>query len=270
MNENPNVWDEAPGPYDVVGDVHGCIDELGDLLFDLGYVDDAAGGVSHPDGRVLVFLGDLADRGPGSFEVWRLVLASIESGAARFVPGNHDAKLVRYLQGRNVRVTHGFEETVRQFNNLPNDEREHLREAIVEMVLDSPPYRIFDGGKLVVAHAGLEEWMIGSVTREISIFARYGEPTGEYTALGLPIRRDWVRTYTGDPLIVYGHTPTPEPVIFNNTTNIDQGCVFGGALTAFRYPELETVSIPARRTYAHPSMADRAADHSYPLLTTDD
>lgn len=263
MNENPNVWDDTPGPHDIVGDVHGCIDELSDLLSELGYVEDAAGGVIHPGGRTLVFLGDLADRGPGSFQVWRLALASIASGGARFVPGNHEAVLVRYLQGRHVRLIYGFEETVRQFNDLPEEEQEWLREAILETVLDSPPYRIFDDGKLVAVHAGIDEWMIGSVTREISIFARYGEPTGEYTALGLPVRRDWVRGYRGDPLIVYGHTPTLEPVFVNNTINIDQGCVFGGALTALRYPELETVTIPARHTYAHPSMADRAADRSY-------
>lgn len=264
MNENPNVWDDTPGPFDVIGDVHGCIDELRDLLAELGYAEDSDGGVIHPGGRTLIFLGDLADRGPGSFEVWRLALASIANGTARFVPGNHEAVLVRYLQGRHVRMIYGFEETVRQFNDLPEDEREHLREAIVDTVLDSPPYRIFDDGKLIAVHAGLDEWMIGSVTREISIFARYGEPTGEYTALGLPIRRDWVRTYQGESLIVYGHTPTPEPAIINNTINIDQGCVYGGALTAFRYPELEAVTIPARHIYAQPSMADRAADRSYP------
>lgn len=260
MNQNPNVHDDTPPPYDIVGDVHGCIDELLELLDRLGYRVEPGGVITHPEGRTLVFIGDLADRGPDSVAVWRLALASFGAGTALMAPGNHEAKLVRYLQGRGVKITRGLETTVRQFRTLPDEEYEELSRQIVETVLDLPSYRIFDDGRLIVAHAGIEEPMIGHVTREISIFARYGEPTGEYTALGLPIRRDWARTYRGDALVIYGHTPVIEPDWRNNTVNIDQGCCFGGALTALRYPERELVSVPARRTYADPTMTVREAD----------
>jgi protein phosphatase len=260
-----NVWDAAPPPYDIIGDVHGCIEELRELLDLLGY--RAVGtsvqpdAVHHPYGRTLIFVGDLNDRGPGSMAVWRLALASIAAGNARVLPGNHDSKFARYLMGRNVQFTprDGLATTVREFLELPEEERVQLGAAIGRLLAESPPYRVFDGGRLVVAHAGLEEAMIGKVNRKISIFARYGEPTGEFTADGLPIRRDWAATYRGKPLIVYGHTPVSVAQFRNNTINIDTGCVFGGALTALSYPELKLVSVPARRVYAEPAMVVRTS-----------
>lgn len=258
LAHNPHVDDPTPPPYDIVGDVHGCIDELRELLELLGYrLADGGPGVRHPGGRTLVFIGDLNDRGPGSVAVWQLALASIAAGAARFVPGNHDSKFTRYLQGRPVQLSHGLAETVRQFYALPEDERERLRQAVIDLMIASPPYRVFDGGRLVVAHAGVEEDMIGHVDTRISAFARWGDPTGEYSAYGFPIRRDWAAEYRGPALVVYGHTPTPRAVFRNNTINIDQGCAFGGRLTALRYPELELVDVPARKVYATPSMAER-------------
>jgi len=270
LNEQAQVTDETPPPYDLIGDVHGCIDELRELLAVLGYVEDAHSGVWHPDGRTLIFLGDLADRGPGGLQVWRLVLAGLEHGVARFVPGNHDSKLARYFQGRDVRISHGFEQSVRELAALPVGERTLLADLICRTILDAPPYLLLDRDRLVAAHAGVEEWMIGGNSRQISIFARFGEKTGEHNALGLPLRRDWAGTYQGRPLIVYGHTPTPEPVFRNNTVNIDQGCAFGGRLTALRYPELATVSVPARRVYAHPSMAEQMALLTNAALAADD
>jgi protein phosphatase len=270
LNEHAQVTDETPPPYDLIGDVHGCINELRELLDALGYVAENRGGVWHPDGRTLIFLGDLADRGPGGLEVWRLVLGSLEHGIARFVPGNHDSKLARYLEGRDVRISHGFEQTVRELAALPAAERALLADVIHRTVLDAPPYLLLDQGRLGAAHAGVEEWMVGGNSRQISIFARFGEKTGEYNALGLPLRRDWADAYRGMPLIVYGHTPTPEPVFRNNTINIDQGCAFGGRLTALRYPELETVSVPAQRVYARPSMAEQIALLTNAALAADD
>jgi protein phosphatase len=258
MAHNPNVHDPTPPPYDIVGDVHGCIDELRDLLDRLGYRPaEHSPGVVHPLGRTLVLVGDLNDRGPGSVAVWQLALATVASGAARFLPGNHDSKFTRYLQGRQVQLSHGLAETVREFYALPAAEREHFRQAVIDLMITNPPYRIFDGGRLIVAHAGLEEWMIGQVDTRISAFARWGEPTGEYNEYGFPIRRDWAADYRGSALIVYGHTPTPVATFRNNTINIDQGCAFGGELTALRYPELELVGVLARRVYATPSMAER-------------
>lgn len=259
MNDNHDVVDETPPPFDLIGDVHGCIDELGELLELLGYLPAGVGGVHHPAGRTLIFLGDLADRGPGGLAVWRLVLASLSSGAARFVPGNHDAKLARYIRGHYVPISHGFEQTAAELRALPLLERAQLSEAILETILASPPYLLLDEGRLVAVHAGLKARMIGQLNREISFFARFGEKTGEHNALGLPVRRDWAESYRAAPLIVYGHTPTQTPVLRNNTINIDQGCAFGGQLTALRYPELETVSMPAHGLYARPSMVEQAA-----------
>ncbi|MBA2454782.1 MAG: metallophosphoesterase [Chloroflexia bacterium] len=259
MNDNPNVSNGTPPPYDIVGDVHGCIDELRELLNELGYVDNDKGGVRHPAGRTLVFVGDLADRGPANMAVWKLALASIESGAALLAPGNHDNKFARYLMGRNVQHTHGLEGTVREYRALPQREQKALSRAVLRLVVDGPPYLVLDNGNLVVAHAGLEAWMIGKVNKRISSFARYGEQTGELTATGLPVRRDWANAYRGKPLIVYGHTPVATPEFRNNTINIDQGCAFGGGLTALRYPERELVTVSARRVYAPPSMVERSA-----------
>jgi diadenosine tetraphosphatase ApaH/serine/threonine PP2A family protein phosphatase len=257
VNENPNVERDIPPPYDLIGDVHGCIDELTELLNRLGYHDAPAGGVEHPAGRTLVFVGDLADRGPGNMPVWKLALATVEAGNAIVTPGNHDRKFARYLMGRNVVLNHGLELTAREYRAMPPREQRALRHGVQRLVLDGPPYAILDGGNLVVAHAGIEEWMIGKTTEGVVAFVRYGEKTGELTPEGLPIRRDWAAEYRGRPLVVYGHTPTPVAAFRNNTINIDQGCAFGGSLSALRYPERDIVTVPARRVYAPPSMRER-------------
>lgn len=258
MTENPNVFRRTPPPYDIIGDVHGCYDELRDLLHTLGYVDAPDGSVWHPDGRTLVFVGDLADRGPRNMAVWKLALRGIETEAVIVTPGNHDNKFARYLTGRNVQLTYGLEGTVREYRALPRREQKFIRWGVQRLVLDGPPYAILDGGDLVVAHAGIEEWMIGDVSPRIVSFVRYGEQTGERTPEGFPIRRDWAADYRGSAMVVYGHTPMLVAEFRNNTINIDQGCAFGGSLTALRYPELELVSVPARRVYAPPSMQERS------------
>lgn len=253
-----DVHDPAPPPYDIVGDIHGCLAEFHELLALLGYRQfTPTGAVQHPQGRLLVFVGDLNDRGPASVATWQLALASIAAGTARFVPGNHDSKFTRYLQGRPVQLTHGLAETVAEYLALPCRERDRFRHAVLELMTTSPPYRVFDDGRLVVAHAGLEEWMIGQVDSNISRFARWGDPTGDVNEYGHPVRRDWAAGYTGRALVVYGHTPAPVAEFRNNTIDIDTGCSFGGSLTALRYPELELVSVPAHRVYATPSMAER-------------
>lgn len=100
-----------PGPFDIIGDVHGCRSELTELLIRLGYTrSDAAW--SHPEGRRAVFLGDLVDRGPDSPGVLGLVMDMVASGNALCVQGNHDNKLERKLAGRDVKVNHGMAETL--------------------------------------------------------------------------------------------------------------------------------------------------------------
>lgn len=247
---------EESGPFDIVGDVHGCLDELLELLGELGYEvrreerDDGPGfDVRPPDGRKLVFVGDLVDRGPDTPGVLRLAMDMVESGRAICVPGNHDMKLQRALQGRKVTVAHGLAESLEQLGAETDAFRERVQGFLDNLV----SHYVLDGGRLVVAHAGLKERLQGRASRRVRSFALYGETTGETDEFGLPVRHDWAVEYRGDATVVYGHTPVPEALWLNQTINIDTGCVFGGRLTALRYPERELVSVPARMTWAQPA-----------------
>jgi len=112
-------------------------------------------------------------------------------------------------------------------------------------------YRL-DGGNLVAAHAGIRQEYIGRASARIRDFCLYGDTTGGTDDLGMPVRLDWAEDYRGDALVVYGHMPVATVRPKNNTWCIDTGCVFGGKLTAFRYPERETVSVDARKQYYQP------------------
>ncbi|MBA2284362.1 MAG: polynucleotide kinase-phosphatase [Ktedonobacteraceae bacterium] len=241
------------GPFDIIGDVHGCFDELHELLTKLGYSiervnesDEPAYRVKPPaEGRKAIFLGDLVDRGPNTPEVLRLVMDMVENNTAICVPGNHDKKLMRKLQGRDVSLNHGLKETLVQLER----ESSAFRDRILKFFEGLISHYVLDDGKLVVAHAGMKAEMQGRASRAVRDFALYGETTGETDEFGLPVRYNWAAEYRGQSMIVYGHTPVPEPEWLNNTVNIDTGCVFGGRLTALRYPEREQLSVPARQTY---------------------
>lgn len=244
------------GPFDIIGDVHGCRGELIELLGRLGYAvsDDH---VTHPAGRRVVFVGDLVDRGPDSPGVLRLVMNMIRDGVAMCVAGNHDQKLSRALRGRDVKVTHGLERSLQQLESdtaLKSEAAEFLDGLISHYVLDD--------GKLVVAHAGLKEEMQGRASGRVRDFALYGETTGETDEFGFPVRLDWAQNYRGRALVVYGHVAVAEPRWLNNTVNIDTGCAFGGRLTALRYPEKELVSIPAASVYYEPARPLPAASEA--------
>ena len=275
------------GPFDIIGDVHGCFQELLSLLSELGYVNKIEDGrrkteeadahppssgyemedgrrkteepasppsssvsrlPASPEGRKAVFLGDLVDRGPDSPAVLRLVMSMVEAGTALCVPGNHDVKLFKALCGRDVKLTHGLAETLAQLEPEPEDFKERLKGFLDGLV----SHYVLDDGKLVVAHAGLKEELQGRGSGRVRDFALYGETTGETDEFGLPVRYNWAAEYRGSATVVYGHTPVPEPEWLNHTINIDTGCVFGGRLTALRYPEMKLVSTPAQRTYADP------------------
>lgn len=239
------------GPFDIIGDLHGCYDELCALLALLGYREDTETGMRHPDGRRVIFLGDLVDRGPGVIEAARLVMRMVAAGQALCVPGNHDDKLKRYLEGRHVQVRHGLETTVAQLDALPDDERAAWSRDFRRFADGLASHYVLDGGRLVVAHAGMIEAYQGRASGRVREFALYGETTGEMDEFGLPVRADWAADYRGTASVVYGHTPVYEARWLNNTINIDTGCVFGGKLTALRWPERELMSVPARETYAH-------------------
>ncbi|MFY1674205.1 polynucleotide kinase-phosphatase [Plantactinospora sp. WMMB334] len=245
---------ELTGPFDIIGDVHGCRAELEALLLRLGWTlhrDDRGRPVNatHPQRRTAIFVGDLVDRGPDSPGVLRLVMGMVGAGTALCVPGNHEQKLLRRLRGRKVTVSHGLAETLAQL-----DAEEPAFVAEISAFVDGlVSHYVLDGGRLVVAHAGLKAEYQGRASGRVRAFALFGETTGETDEYGLPVRYPWARDYRGAATVVYGHTPTPTPEWVNNTICIDTGCVFGGTLTALRYPDRELVSVPAAREYYPPA-----------------
>ncbi|MFO0839983.1 MAG: polynucleotide kinase-phosphatase [Phycisphaerae bacterium] len=312
--ERTPLWNNKKnehGPFDIIGDVHGCFDELSELLEKLGYeiredsgdesahtrplaAGVAAGSaesaeavaadgdtapessgdrnetpasrwkparrfgyrISHPGGRKLVFLGDLVDRGPRIPHVLRLVMSAVADSVALCVPGNHDIKLMRKLVGKDVRITHGLAESLAQLE----PESAEFRAEVAEFLDSLVSHYVLDNGNLVVAHAGMKAEMQGRGSGKVREFALFGETTGETDDFGLPVRHSWAAEYRGRAMVVYGHTPTPEPEWLNRTINIDTGCVFGGRLTALRYPERELVSVAARAVYAEPAKPFAPAD----------
>ncbi|MFJ7344989.1 polynucleotide kinase-phosphatase [Streptomyces sp. NPDC101110] len=232
------------GPFDIIGDIHGCAAELEALLGKLGYVDGV-----HPEGRTAVFVGDLVDRGPDSPGVLRRVMAMVKSGNALCVPGNHENKYGRYLRGRKVQHTHGLAETIEQMTGESEEFVAEVREFLDGLV----SHYVLDGGRLVVCHAGLPEKYHGRTSGRVRSHALYGDTTGETDEFGLPVRYPWAEDYRGRAAVVYGHTPVPEATWLNNTICLDTGAVFGGKLTALRWPERELADVPAERVWYEPT-----------------
>ena len=265
------------GPFDIIGDIHGCCNELEALLRQMGYEATAlepgasalgAGFIfAHPLGRKAVFVGDLVDRGARILDTVRLVHNMVAAGSAFCVPGNHDVKLMRKLRGKDVQITHGLAQTLAEIDALPEAMREPFCQELAEFVDSLVSHYVFDDGQLVVAHAGMKAEMQGRGSGRVRDFALYGETTGETDEFGLPVRFNWAADYRGSAMVVYGHTPVPEPEWLNRTVNIDTGCVFGGKLTALRYPEKEFVSVPAARTYCEPARPFLPEELQAPKLT---
>jgi protein phosphatase len=265
------------GPFDIIGDVHGCCDELEALLRHLGYQITAvapgepafaSGPVyAHPLGRKAVFVGDLVDRGPRVLDTVRLVRNMVAAGSAYCVPGNHDMKLMRKLRGKDVQISHGLAKSLAEIDALPDGIRISFCKELERFLDGLVSHYVFDDGKLVVAHAGMKAEMQGRGSGKVRDFALYGETTGETDEFGLPVRYNWAAEYRGQATVVYGHTPVPEPEWLNRTVNIDTGCVFGGKLTALRYPEKEFVSVPAAQIYCEPARPFIAADVQAPKFT---
>jgi len=247
---------EVSGPFDIIGDIHGCYQETIELLEKLGYQITKAENngqnfglsVTHPKGRKAIFLGDLVDRGPASPAVLKLVMSMVHQETAFCVPGNHDLKLQKKLKGKDVSIKHGLAETLEQLEQ----ETPAFIEQVSTFLYGLISHYIFDKGKLVVAHAGIKKEMQGRGSAAVRAFCLYGETTGEIDEFGLPVRYNWASEYRGNAKVIYGHTPIPEPEWLNKTINIDTGCVFGGKLTALRYPEEELVSVPAHKVYCEP------------------
>jgi protein phosphatase len=258
--ERQPLWNNRKhehGPFDIIGDIHGCFDELEQLLTKMNYQisrtaktgRDDQFDVIPPDGRKAVFLGDLVDRGPGTPDVLKLVMSMVANGSALCVPGNHDIKLMRKLKGKDVKITHGLAESLEQLEKEPPQFRRELADFLDGLV----SHYVLDNGNLVVSHAGMKESYQGRGSGKVRDFALFGETTGETDEYGLPIRYNWASEYRGRAHVVYGHTPVPQPEWINRTINIDTGCVFGGKLTALRYPEKEFVQVAANREYYAPA-----------------
>ena len=240
---------QAHGPIDIIGDVHGCRRELLELLKKLGYAferEDREIAARAPAGRMLAFTGDLLDRGPDSPGVLRLAMELKRAAQAIFIAGNRDLEVLHALEGRAVQMTRGLARTLEQMAAEP----ESFREEAIRFLRAMAWQAVLDNELLVITHAGLPEEMQGRATAEAHDFAIRGRTTGERDQFGMLVRLNWTAAYRGAALVVYGHTPVEEPLWVNNTVNLDTGCVYGGHLTALRYPERETVAVAARAVYS--------------------
>ncbi len=226
--------------YDVVGDVHGCLDALQRLMEALGYDTDG----NHPQGRTLVFVGDLINRGPSSAAVLRLVSRLAREGRARMALGNHDDTLLRCLRGAPMDPSRrGLDETLAQIAAAPDSRT--LRAEALALLESARLYLPLDGGRLIVVHAGIEETMIGRpVDAETRRFLLNGDAVGKSSS-GKTLRRDWAGSYQGEAFVVYGHTPQERAEVRGRTVNVDTGAYRGGLLSAFRWPECTLVSVPS-------------------------
>lgn len=238
---------ELRGPFDIVGDVHGCRSELDTLMRRLGWVEEG-GEWRHPEGRTLVFVGDLVDRGPDSPGVLRRAMDLVRAGRALCVPGNHDVRLVKALRGRKVSLSHGLDGTLEQLAG----HGEAFRTEVADFVDGLVSHLVLDGGDLVVAHAGCKEEYQNRGSAKVRAFCLYGDTTGELDGYGLPVRADWAAGYRGRAKVVHGHVPVARAAWVNGVIDVDTGCVFGGRLTALRWPEQELVDVPAEQQWCVP------------------
>lgn len=247
----------ADNGVDIIGDVHGCYDEWILLLQKLGYVPDRNQLFRHKEGRKLLSLGDITSRGPHSIKMLQFFIRHIEAGVAEMVDSNHGWKIARWLDGRPVTLAHGDEKVEEEFRQYQqrygSKQAELLKEQSRRLLFSSPSHMLLTRKGKVVAvavHAGIRDDYIGVDAPAVYTFCRYGDVAGVGPD-GRPLRRDWVQERkVSQPLIVWGHDPRPEPERKNGTLNIDQGCVFGGMLTAYRYPEDVVVSVPAKKNYS--------------------
>ncbi|HBW38451.1 polynucleotide kinase-phosphatase [Desulfosporosinus sp. BICA1-9] len=253
---NPIVKEVGAG-LDFIGDIHGCYSEYLELLDKLGYLQNEEGLYVHPEGRKLVSVGDILGRGPQSIECLKFFINHVEKELAYMVDSNHGWKIARWLSGRNVELAHGDEIVAAEFENLEKGQgkeaAEQFKEKVKNFLLTAPSNLVFlkhRVGVIVATHAGIRDSYIGKQSKRISDFCRYGDTDGADDA-GKPIRKDWFVHHQSGEIIVWGHDPRPLPQVINNTINIDQGVVFGGRLTAYRYPQKTFVSVVAHEDYAN-------------------
>ncbi|MDM5234548.1 polynucleotide kinase-phosphatase [Lysinibacillus pakistanensis] len=241
---------------DIIGDIHGCYDELLELLKKLEYEVNNEGYFIHPQGRRFVSVGDIMSRGPKSIKTMEFFERHIERGLAFMTDSNHGWKIARWLDGRNVSLHHGDELVEAEFMDYENTyggaQTAALKARLAKCLLAAPSHYVLMNKGLasaVVTHAGIRDRYIGKQSSRISDFCRYGD-VQELNISGKPIRNDWFTEHQTSQLIIWGHDPKINPLKQNHTLNIDQGVVFGGQLTAFRYPEQTIISVNAYKNYA--------------------
>jgi predicted phosphodiesterase len=202
----------------VIGDVHGCYEELQDLLRVLK---------PRQEDRV-ISVGDLICKGPDSRGVmeWAMAQSNLEC-----VLGNHELRFLNcHRRGAIPNVKPTDLETYRQFG----DKYEDVMRFIARWPLTA------SGDGFMVVHGGFDpreglEWQSDVQLTTMRRLRNTDEP--------------WYEVYKDPRLVVYGHWAKPEPVVRRNSIGLDTGCVYGGSLTALVLPERRLVSVPARRAY---------------------
>lgn len=246
---------------DFVGDVHGCMDELEQLLAKMGWEAEDNGLWQHPEDRLLVFVGDLVDRGPKSVPVVQFVAQMVKAERAALVMGNHDDKFKRYLLGNGVNLDSAIQTTIEECEAMSPEDKDDFVDQALELFINAPLWAAFApatsdrfglSAHVIVAHAAWTPSLVGQKRDRVRFYCLYGPNTGEKDASGYPERLDWRMDYPEDaPLCVTGHTPfAGQPRKHHNTLCIDTGCVFGHRLTAWRFPEDEIVSVDAIECYS--------------------
>lgn len=235
--------------YDIIGDIHSCYVEFTELLIRLGYIPTDSLSFRPPEGRQLVLVGDIMDRGWYPNLVFDLVEKMKAEGSLIMVKGNHDDKLQRWAKGNNVQLLHGLDATV-----LKLERAGISKERISNLFKSIPFFLVLNGGSLIVVHGAWKDKYIDRdpFSKKVRSWCIFGPTTGRKTEEGLPERIDWAvnRDVKGtSPLVVHGHQPVREVRVLNKVWNIDTGCAFGGKLTALRYPEMELVYCEAIHTY---------------------
>lgn len=245
--------------FDIVGDVHSCFNELVSLITKLGhtlkYQLSKRNGVKVLEykakgERKLAFVGDLVDRGPHAARVLALVRWLVNNNHAIVVSGNHDDRLLRFLEGKRVRVHGSLKGTVDQLKHRKKEFRLKVRSFLSSLPL------IHESASLVVVHAAYREGKVGQEMKNLALFGEtcdsHRNERGRHIRLTL-----WEDQYNGKKTIVRGHDVVKQPRLKLTANggwivNIDTGCCFGNALTAFRYPEMYFVSVPAERVHYKP------------------
>ena len=233
-------------PFAVIGDVHGCYIEFKSLVEKIRK--------EYGKNTLIISVGDTVDRGDYNIETVKYCFHLKKEGNFIEVKSNHNKKFYRWLKGKNVNVSYGMQKTVEEFLSLDEMEREKFRENYIKYYESCPLYLIVntEKGKVVIAHAGIKDDMIGKTDKKVEDFVIYGETTGKFTEKGFPERVDWTKNRKVDehsPVIVYGHVVFDEPYINNRCYGIDTGCVLGNKLTAYIPPENRFIFEKARKTY---------------------